>query len=84
MSEDFSKGKRGSVVPSDPNKVRITIRLDADIISHFKTEVNNAGGGNYQTLINEALREHIQAHNKSLEVTLRKIIRDELKLIKVA
>jgi len=84
MSEDFSKGKRGSVVPSDPNKVRITIRLDADIINHFKTEVNDAGGGNYQTLINEALREHIQAHNKSLEMTLRKIIRDELKLIKVA
>ncbi len=84
MSEDFSKGKRGSVVPSDPNKVRITIRLDADIINHFKAEVNNAGGGNYQTFINEALREHIQSHNKSLEVTLRKIIRDELKLIKVA
>ncbi|MFK5947501.1 MAG: BrnA antitoxin family protein [Methylococcales bacterium] len=84
MSEDFSKGKRGSVVPSDPNKVRITIRLDADIINHFKAQVNNAGGGNYQTLINDALREHIQADNKSLEVTLRKIIRDELKLIKVA
>ncbi len=84
MSEDFSKGKRGSVVPSDPNKVRITIRLDADIINHFKAQVNNAGGGNYQTLINEALREHIQAHNESLEIILRKIIRDELKLIKVA
>jgi len=84
MSEDFSKGKRGAVVPSDPNKVRITIRLDGDIINHFKAQVNNAGGGNYQTLINEALREHIHAHNESLEVTLRKIIRDELKLIKVA
>ncbi|MDQ7090360.1 MAG: BrnA antitoxin family protein [Methylococcales bacterium] len=84
MSEDFSKGKRGSVVPSDPNKVRITIRLDADIINHFKALVNNSGGENYQTLINEALREHIQAHNESLEITLRKIIRDELKLIKVA
>lgn len=79
MSEDFSNGKRGSIIPQDPNKVRITIRLDADIINHFKTVVNNAGGGNYQTLINEALREHIQAHDKSLEVTLRKVIRDELK-----
>ena len=37
MSEDFSNGKRGSVIPSDPNKVRIIIRLDADIINHFKT-----------------------------------------------
>ena len=78
MSEDFSKAKRGSVVSPDPNKVRITIRLDADIVNHFKKLVNNAGGGNYQTLINEALREHIQAHDKSLEVTLRKVIRDEL------
>lgn len=83
MSEDFSKGKRGSIVPADPNKVRITIRLDADIIKHFKAQVNNAGGGNYQTLINEALREYIQVHNESLEVTLRKVIRDELRLVKV-
>ncbi len=83
MSEDFSSGKRGSVVPSDPNKVRITIRLDADIINHFKTQVNNAGGGNYQTLINDALREHIQAQNESLEITLRKVIRDELQVLKV-
>jgi uncharacterized protein (DUF4415 family) len=79
MSEDFSNGKRGSIIPPDPNKVRITIRLDADIINHFKTVVNKAGGGNYQTLINDALREHMQAHDKSLEVTLRKVIRDELK-----
>ena len=79
MSEDFSKGKRGAVVPTDPNKTRITIRLDADIINHFKKLVDDAGGGNYQTLINNALREHIQAHDKSLEHTLRMVIRDELK-----
>ncbi len=79
MSEDFSKGKRGAVVPTDPNKTRITIRLDADIINHFKSLVQEAGGGNYQTLINNALKEHIQAHDKSLEHTLRMVIRDELK-----
>ena len=79
MNENWSKGKRGAVVSSDPNKTRITIRLDADIISHFKELVNNAGGGNYQSLINDALREHIQAHDKSLEQTLRMVIRDELK-----
>jgi uncharacterized protein (DUF4415 family) len=78
MSEDFSKGKRGPVVKSDPNKVRITIRLDGDIIEHFKKIVHQAGGGNYQTLINEALREHIQAHDNGLEITLRKVIREEL------
>ena len=79
MSEDFSKGKRGAVVKPDPNKIRITIRLDADIIDHFKNIVHKAGGGNYQTLINDALREHIQAHDKGLEKTIRKVIREELK-----
>ena len=79
MSEDFSKGKRGPVIKPDPNKVRITIRLDADIIDHFKKIVHNAGGGNYQTLINDALREYIQAHDKGLEKTIRKVIREELK-----
>ncbi len=67
MSEDFSKGKRGPVVPPDPNKARITIRLDADIIDHFKNLVLDAGGGNYQTLINNALREHMKASDKALE-----------------
>jgi len=79
MSEDFSKGKRGAVVTPDPNKVRITIRLDADIIEHFKNIVLGAAGGNYQTLINDALREHIQAQDKGLEKALRKVIREELK-----
>ncbi len=51
MSEDFSKGKRGALNRPDPNKQRITIRLDADIIKHFKGLVHAAGGGNYQTLM---------------------------------
>jgi uncharacterized protein (DUF4415 family) len=79
MSEDFSKGKRDAVVRSDPNKVRITIRLDGDIIEHFKKQVHAAGGGNYQTLINDALRSYIQSQTKPLEETLRKVIREELR-----
>ncbi len=79
MSEDFSKGKRGPIIKADPNKVRITIRLDADIIEHFKNQVTSAGGGNYQSLINEALRSHIDADDKAFEKKLRKIIREELK-----
>ena len=66
MSEDFSKGKRGAVIKPGPGKVRISIHLDANIVEHFKSLVNTAGGGNYQILINEALREHIRAHDKSL------------------
>jgi uncharacterized protein (DUF4415 family) len=79
MSEDFSKGKRGAVVRPDPNKVRITIRLDGDNIEHFKNQVHAAGGGNYQTLINDALRSYIQSQTKPLEETLRKVIREELR-----
>jgi len=81
MSENFSKGKRGAVITPDPNKVRITIRLDGDVIEYFKNKVHSAGGGNYQTLINEALRDFIIEHDKSLEDTLRKIIREELKQV---
>ena len=82
MSEDFSKGKRGAVVKTDPNKVRITIRLDGDIIQYFKGLVHEAGGGNYQTLMNDALRNHIQSKTEPLEDTLRKVIREELNLAK--
>lgn len=81
MSEDFSKGKRGAVIKPDPNKIRITIRLDGDIIEYFKSQVNSSGGGNYQTLINEALHNYIQAQDKSLEDALRKVIREELKQV---
>ena len=71
MSEDFSKGKRGAVVKADPNKIRITIRLDGDIIEYFKKLVHDAGGGNYQTLLNDALRHYIQSKTEPLEETLR-------------
>ena len=82
MSEDFSKGKRGPVVKADPNKIRITIRLDGDIVEYFKKQVHDAGGGNYQTLLNDALRTYIQSDAKPLEETLRKVIREELNLAK--
>ncbi len=81
MTEDFSKGKRGPVVKADPNKARITIRLNQGIIDHFKNLVHEQGGGNYQTLINDVLQDHIMAHNKELEDTLRKVIREEMKKV---
>ena len=79
MSEDFSKGARGAVVRSDLNKTRITIRLDTDIIEYFKNQVLVAGGGNYQSLINEVLRKHMRSGDQDLEKRLRKIIREELR-----
>ncbi len=78
---DFSQGKRGPVIPPDPNKIRITIRLDADILDYFKALVERAGGGNYQSLINQALRDHIEQGPKKLEETLRKVLREELERV---
>ena len=76
---DFSKGRREPVIPRDPNKVRVTIRLDADIIDYFKEQVHKAGGGNYQTMINNALREYLSNMKEPLdENTLRRVIREEL------
>lgn len=76
---DFSRGKRGPVVPLGPNKTRITIRLDNDIVTWFRDRVNRAGGGNYQSLINEALHEHIKRTQAPIEDTLRRAIREELR-----
>ena len=77
---DFSQGKRGAIDPVPPGKTRITIRLDDDILSWFREEVHAAGGGNYQTLINNALRQHIQQKREPLEETLRRVLREELNL----
>jgi uncharacterized protein (DUF4415 family) len=78
---DFSQGKRGAVDPTPSGKTRITIRLDDDILAWFREQVHGAGGGNYQTLINEALRQHIQTIRQPLEETLRKVVREELERI---
>jgi uncharacterized protein (DUF4415 family) len=75
---DFSDAKRGPVVPMPSGKIRITIRLDEDVIAWFKAQVNQSGGGNYQTLINAALREHIAREKEPLEETLRRVLREEL------
>lgn len=75
---DFSQGKRGAIDPTPPGKTRITIRLDNDIIAWFRNQAHAAGGGNYQTLINNALREYIQRHEEPLEEILRRVVREEL------
>lgn len=75
---DFSQGKRGPLDPVPQGKTRITIRLDDDILDWFREQTHLAGGGNYQTLINRALREHIQGRREALEETLRRVLREEL------
>ena len=75
---NFSKGKRGPVVPIPKGKTRITIRIDDDILDWFRGEVDAAGGGNYQTLINNALRDYIKHQQEPIEVILRRVVREEL------
>ena len=75
---DFSQGRRGPVVAAPAGKARITIRLDQDILEWFKHKVHEAGGGNYQTLINQALREYIQYRDGLLAEILRRVIKEEL------
>jgi uncharacterized protein (DUF4415 family) len=74
---DFSKGKRGAVIPT-PGKTRITIRIDDDVLEWFRQQVHKAGGGNYQTLMNEALRRFIESNEDDMEDLLRRVIREEL------
>ena len=76
---DFSKAKRGAAVPVPKGKTRITIRLDDDLLEWFKAQVDAAGGGNYQSLINAALREHVVNAKEPLEKTLRRVLREELR-----
>ena len=78
---DFSKGKRGAVLPSSGKKVRITIRLDRDIIDWFRSKVEEQGGGNYQTMLNDALRIYMERQEKPLEEVLRRVVREELQAI---
>ena len=75
---DFSDARQGPVVQPTPGKTRITIRVDTDTLNWFRSEVHKRGGGNYQTLINDALREYTKQRDSSLEETVRKVIREEL------
>ena len=77
---DFNKGKRGAVASSEPGKTRITIRLDNEVLDWFRDKVNRQGGGNYQTLINLALKEYI-SQDQPLPEIIRQVIREELKKV---
>jgi uncharacterized protein (DUF4415 family) len=74
---DFSRGKRGAVIPS-PGKTRITIMLDDDVIEAFRAKEEAAGSG-YHTLINRALRAALADDDRPVTVkVMREIVREEL------
>ena len=65
--------KRGTTGAVLPNKRRVNIFLDGAVIEHFKAKAGERG---YQTLINETLKQAIQA--ETIVGVVRKTIRDEL------
>jgi uncharacterized protein (DUF4415 family) len=78
---DFNQGKRGAIDPTLPGKTRIAISLDDEVLAWFSQQVDLADRGNYQTLINEGLRQYIQQSYEPLEETLRRVVREELQRI---
>ena len=73
---DFSRARRGPVIKPEPGKTKISIRLDNAILDYFRKVVDDAGGGNYQTLINNALADHI--HGRSTLDAVRQVVREEV------
>ena len=73
---DFSRAKRGAVIKPESGKTKISIRLDNAVLEYFRSIVDTAGGGNYQTLINDALLEYV--HRRSTLDIVRQVVREEL------
>jgi uncharacterized protein (DUF4415 family) len=76
---DFTNAKRGPVIPPEMGKTKISIRLDNRVLEYFRGIVEKAGGGNYQTLINDALVGYIQ--QQSMLEAVRLAVREEIRPI---
>lgn len=81
-SMDFADARPVSQVPAlarlqeqHGRKSRITMRVDNATLAIFKAHAEMTGG-NYQTLMNEALRQY--AEGKTLADVVRETIRQEL------
>src|SRR5665647_1944806 len=72
----FTDAKQGVVIPLEAGKTKISIRLDNKVIDDFRAQVERAGTGSYQTLINDALVAFIQ--QRSMIDAVRQVVRDEL------
>jgi len=74
---DFSKGKRGALIPQT-GKTRITIYIDNAVLDEFRARAERAGTG-YQTMMNEALKASLGGSEPPVtEAVLRQVIREEL------
>jgi hypothetical protein len=74
---DFSKGKRGAVIPQK-GKTRISIFIDNAVLDAFRARAEKAGTG-YQTMMNEALRQYLSESDQPItEKVLRHVLREEM------
>ncbi len=74
---DFSKGKRGAVIPQK-GKTRISIFIDDVILEQFRARAEKSGSG-YQTMMNEALRKYLSEPAQPVtEKLLRQVLRQEM------
>ena len=84
---DFSRARKAGDVPhlarlqaQSRGKTRITIMLDNVVLEEFRQRADKEGQG-YQTLINQTLRDLVNARPLD-EETMRRVIREELSAIK--
>lgn len=75
---DFSKAKRGAVIPTPRGKTRIMLVLDDKVLDWFRRQVHVTNGGDYLALINDALKEYVREQEEPLEQVLRRVVREEL------
>ena len=80
---DFEDGKPVNQIPAlarlqaeQGGKTRITMRVDSDVLALFKEKAESTGG-NYQTMMNEALKQFVQG--ESLVDVIKQTIRQELR-----
>jgi len=74
---DFSKGKRGAVIPQK-GKTRISIFIDNGVLEEFRARAQKAGTG-YQTMMNDVLRQYLSESDQPVtEKTLRQVLRQEM------
>ena len=85
LSSFFSTRKPSGRSSRRPPKVRITIRLDREILDYFRRMAVSEGKGNYQTFINDALGDYIKAENVPVQLLVSRILDQaiaEVKLMK--
>ena len=74
---DFSKARRGPLLPPRSRTTPISLHIDDELIDWFRKRVNENCGGDYGDLINHALREYVDSHPDGLDEAMRHALRPD-------